>query len=179
MVINKSSTTGKYNQPKILSILSPALALGFYGKEFQYAHSYLFLDNSVVDHGDVDLNLDDSAKGPVSTGGRRRQNTSRRSAPGDSKQAAIGNDSDEEEIDVKKMKANFDESKQIMALVEEIEEDYFSSKKEVNSFDTSALYSDCKIKTLKKAYRIVKENLYKDNPNFDQEKCEATIHQLK
>lgn len=94
--------------------------------------------------------------------------------------AAGGAESDEDgEADVKKMKINFDESKQIMDIVHEIEGDYGKSKIQINKFDTMALSADCSIKTLKQAYRVLKENLYKGNPNFDQNKTEATIYQLK
>lgn len=90
-----------------------------------------------------------------------------------------GGESDDEEIDVKKMKVNFDETKQIMAIVREIEQDYTTSKNQINMFDSMALDADCAIKTLKQSYRVLKENLYKDNPNFDTQKIESTIHQLK
>lgn len=42
--------------------------------------------------------------------------------------AIAGGDSEDEEIDVKKMKINFDETRQIMAIVKEIETDYNRSK---------------------------------------------------
>jgi len=69
-------------------------------------------------------------------------------------------ESDDEEIDVKRMKVNFDETKQIRAVVTEIEEDFTHSKKQINEFDELALGADCTIKTIKQAYRILKENLY-------------------
>lgn len=92
---------------------------------------------------------------------------------------ALGGESDDEDVDVKKLKVNFDETKQIMAIVHEIEGDYTDSKKQINKYDAMALEADVTIKTIKASYRILKENLYRDNPNFDQDKIEGTIHQLK
>lgn len=92
--------------------------------------------------------MDDGAQ--LSATDRRKQNSHRRSQMAESHApTGNGNDSDEEPIDVRKMKVDFDESKQIMALVEEIEEDYANSKKQVNTFDSMALDADCSIKTLK------------------------------
>jgi hypothetical protein len=77
------------------------------------------------------------------------------------------------------LKANFTETKEIMDIVHEIEEDYASSKKEINIFDTMALEADVTIKVIKQSYKILKEHLYKNNPNFDTENVQNTIHQLK
>lgn len=131
----------------------------------------------IVSPADVELNMEDNG---ISASDRRKQNAERRSQLAETHPInGAGGESDEEEIDVKKMKVNFDETKQIMAIVHEIEQDYTSSKVQVNKFDSMALEADCAIKTLKQSYRVLKENLYKDNPNFDQQKIEGTIHQLK
>ena len=66
-----------------------------------------------------------------------------------------------------------------MDIVHQIEEDYTDSKKQINTFDAMALEADVTIKTIKASYKIMKENLYKDNPNFDNENNQNIIHQLK
>lgn len=63
-----------------------------------------------------------------------------------------------------------------MEVVNEIEGDYNSSKENVNKFNGMSLGADVTIKVLNQSYKILKENLYKENPNFDQNKIEATIH---
>jgi hypothetical protein len=74
----------------------------------------------------------------------------------------------EEDIDVKKMKVNFLETKQIMEIVKEFEADYSSSKDNINLYDTHALEDGITIKTIKQCYKTLNDNLMKSNPNFDK-----------
>ena len=56
----------------------------------------------------------------------RMNGRSKRSALDDRNDSDL--DNEDEEIDVKKLKANFDEQHQIMAVVEEFEDDYHNYK---------------------------------------------------
>lgn len=85
---------------------------------------------------------------------------------------------EEEEIDVKKLKANFEETQQIMDVVTEFEEDYSKFKATMNGHDKDAITADVTAKTMKQCYKTLKEHLYQDYPNFDKEKMEQEIHQV-
>lgn len=85
-----------------------------------------------VSPDDIELNMDDSNRAGMSASDRRKQNSQRRSAMGDTNPSAAGGAESDEEVDVRKMKVNFDESRQIMEIVEHIEDDYATSKKQMN-----------------------------------------------
>jgi hypothetical protein len=53
----------------------------------------------------------DPSRDGQSASDRRKQNSQRRSVMGETNPVALAEGSDDEEVDVKKMKVNFDESK--------------------------------------------------------------------
>jgi len=63
-------------------------------------------------------------------------------------------------VDVKKLKANFDETKQIMAVVKEFEEAYSDSKSSFNEFDRIQMETETNAKVLKHCFGVLRENLY-------------------
>jgi len=89
-----------------------------------------------------------------------------------------GEEGENEEVDVKKMQSNFEESQQMMDVIKEFEKVYTQYKDHINNYGMFSLEADVTIKTIKQSYRILKENLYQDTPNFDKVKMEAKIHSL-
>lgn len=85
---------------------------------------------------------------------------------------------EEEDIDMKKLQSNYEETNQIMDILEDFEEDYGSSKKNLNSLDKSQLNTDVNAKTLRQCYRIIKNHLHEENPTFDQVKMDQTLMTL-
>lgn len=65
-----------------------------------------------------------------------------------------------------------------MDILEDFEEDYGSSKKNLNSLDKSQLNTDVNAKTLRQCYRIIKNHLHEENPTFDQIKMDQTLMTL-
>ena len=86
-------------------------------------------------------------------------------------------DRGEEDIDVKKMKVDFMETKQIMDIVKEFEKDYNSSKMSINSYDEISIESNVTIKTVKQCYKTLNDNLYKSSPNFDKVRMNTHINE--
>jgi len=134
--------------------------------------------NRMASPGDVQLNLLDDAPVDMNTSDKRKQNSERRSQVALTSSVHEGENSDDDTVDIKKMKVNFDEHKDIMVIVKQIEKDFYAEKSDINKFDTMAIEANCLIQTMKQSYKILKENLYKSNPNFDQSKIEANVHQL-
>lgn len=77
-----------------------------------------------------------------------------------------------------KMQQWFEESNEIMDVLEQFEGDYCSSKRNLNKLDKVHLLTFVNIKTLKQCYRIIKGHLEYDNPQFDQQKMDHTLNSL-
>ena len=86
--------------------------------------------------------------------------------------------SEEEELDVKKLKANFEETNQIMSAVEEFEATYASSKGDFNQYDSTQMETETSVKVLKLCFASLKEQLFKDYPDFDNVGTETGITDL-
>jgi hypothetical protein len=92
---------------------------------------------------------------------------------------AVRSDSDEDDrepvsshADMKKLKSDYEETHNIMKLIKEFEKDYTSAKASLNSYDEKQLEADTWAQVMAHCYKIVKDNIHRDQPNFDKDKME-------
>lgn len=64
-------------------------------------------------------------------------------------------------------------------MLKDIETEYGESKRALNELDLKQIVTDGHIKTVRQCYKIVKQNLYDETPNFDKEKMEQKLTTLQ
>lgn len=85
----------------------------------------------------------------------------------------------DEDLDVKRVEVDFKETKEILKLAKEYEAVFNSSKQEINVLDKLGIRSVVVVRVHRQSYSIIKENVYKTDPNFDTEMIGENIHNLK
>lgn len=77
-----------------------------------------------------------------------------------------------------RLSALLDDNLQMIDLVQEIEDDFATNKRLLNSLDKVGLEAECRMKMFNLSNNIIKKNLLKTNPTFDN-RVESTIRQLQ
>ena len=90
-----------------------------------------------------------------------------------------GDYEEEEDLDIEKLQTGLNETGQVFAMLKEIEAEYADSKGALNEMDMKQIVTDGHIKTVRQCYKIIKQHLYDERPNFDKEKMEQKLTTLQ
>ena len=110
---------------------------------------------------------------------RRRRNLGGKTPVEDSnRQGGRDAESSDEEVDMKVMSANFKETKELIALCSEFDEQYSAAKHDFNGFDEGQIDTQTQLTVLKACMKLLKEAIYQQNAGFDTNNMEKQIGEM-